>query len=619
MFRLLAVRGARLHTSARRATRAPLFEITNVTIPGMQSVVGRDTPGLSWTIRDEGRDECWAIVGPSGEAGGAVRRSLCALLLGDARARYADDASSLHPPVHRFLADEAPQQAIAHVAFGTRTSSGGEFVDYSTRYGSIRGEDRVTLLESLLESVGVYIGTVAQQHMRPDPLAPAGSESASGLGVLKWPSEAAKQEAVNAAHAALERIRTSAPLLRIDETLLQRPVVALSNGQTRRARILRALISGAQMVVLDEPFTGLDPPTRAKVASLFSEVHAKRMPRICLVLREQDEIPSFVTHLLRVDDEGRVALGPVASVDAPPPTAYAPGGYDLVLANNAAGLGVGDTAQAPLVAMHDVSIAYGGEPVLRNVSLTLCPGARLVLVGDNGSGKTTLLSLLLGDNPRSYALDASQLALFGAARDAPSNAHVLLQKRMGHLSPELYNAFPRKSLEAGGLTVAEAVASGFDGIFTRRPITDERKERVYTLLSLFADVLVPAARNEQSTPFANVEALAEASFASLTHGSQALCLLLRAIVHRPPFLVLDEPFQGMSTRQAARAREFLDAGLAPSSDAWWLAGMSESEQATDTAWRQRLALVTVSHYESEWLRTCGRLLRLRQGYVVEQM
>ena len=622
--RLVWLRGGRasLHTSVRAATaRPPLFHLENAAIPHAKSVGGTPAQGLSWTIEDLGKDQCWAVIGPSGETGGAVRNALRALLLGESRARRADEDKSLHAPAHRFLesSGQAPQHAIAHVSFGTRPSQSGDFVDYSTRYGSIRGEDRVTLLESLLESLGVYTGIVAQQHMRPDPLASDDSESASGIGLLKWPNEEARRKAKEDAHAALARIRETAPLLHIDEALLQRPVVALSNGQTRRARILRALVSGAQFVVLDEPFTGLDPVTRDDISRLFSEVHGARRPRLLLILREQDQVPSFITHALRIDDEGHIVHGHMDEVAPAPSTAYAPGSYERVQANYAAGTGVGDATQPPVVEMHDVSIEYGGVRVLNNISLTLRPGARLVLVGDNGSGKTTLLSLLLGDNPRSYALDASQLALFGAARDAPRNAHVLLQRRMGHLSPELFNAFPRRSLEAGGLTVEEAVASGFDGIFTRRKLTPERRARVHQLLGLFVDVLVAHEQYSTGAAFGRVEALAESSFASLTHGSQALVLLLRAIVHRPQFVVLDEPFQGMSAKQSARAREFLDGGVVPTSDGFWMEGLSEEEQAQERAWRQKLVLVMVSHYHSEWLLSCGRLLRLQRGHAVEQL
>lgn len=526
------------------------------------------------------------------------------ILLGRVRPRIAGDLTKQHAPVHVSL----PVQSMAHVSFETRPSATGDFVDYGIRYGSIRGTDRVTLFEHLMESCGIYTGSIARQHMRPDPLAPSQDDT----GLLKWQSELERQSLIQEAEHVQARIHEMAPLLGL-EALLTRPVIALSNGQTRRARILQALLAGAECVVMEEPFTGLDPPTRRDVSSLFESLHAQRVPRFMMFLREQDPMPDFVTHVLRVNELGEVTqLGRTTSTVSCAKAAYPPGGYDVVKRNASAGQGVGHQTESPILSMRDISLSYGSSHVLQHVSLTLWPGSRMVLVGDNGSGKTTLLSLLLGDHPRSFAIPACQWSLFGRARDAPQNAHVLLQKRLGHLSPELYNAFPRKSLEKGGLTVADAVSSGFDGIFTYRRRTETQMARVHQLLSLFVAELV--SRTSNSSNATSKETLADMPFMHLTHGSQALVLLLRAVVHRPALLVLDEPFQGMSSRQLAKARAFLDA----SSDAWVYEGMTKEEQDIDRAWRERLAMVIVSHYEAEWPLSCGRLLRLSAGRVIEQ-
>lgn len=460
-----------------------------------------------------------------------------------------------------------------------------------------------------MEACGIYTGTIAQQHMRPDPLAPRQDET----GLLKWESDEVREAMVHSAREMYARIHAMAPLLDLT-SLLTRPVIALSNGQTRRARILQALVAGAQWIIMEEPFTGLDPPTRRDVSQLLATLHAQRVPRISVFLREQDTLPEFVTHVLRLNEQGEVTqLGPKTTAMVAPPTAYPNGGYEVVQRNARHGLGTGRQDEPPIVSMKDVCLSYGETDVLQHVSLDLKPGSRMVLVGDNGSGKTTLLSLLLGDHPRSFAIPADQLSLFGRARDAPQNAHVLLQKRLGHLSPELYNAFPRKSLEAGGLSVAEVVSSGFDGIFTYRRRSQAQMDRVHQLLHLFASELVTL--NESGPNTSGSEAIAQAPFANLTHGSQALVLLLRAMVHRPALLVLDEPFQGMSARQCAKARAFLDAGP---NEQWVQDGLSAQEQAIDRAWREQLVLVIVSHYETEWPLSCGRLLRLAQGHVVEQ-
>jgi len=56
------------------------------------------------------------------------------------------------------------------------------------------------------------------------------------------------------------------------------------------------------------------------------------------------------------------------------------------------------TAEPPALLVKDLSFAYDRSlpPVLRDISVTVKPGARLLLVGDNGAGKTTLLRILAG-------------------------------------------------------------------------------------------------------------------------------------------------------------------------------------------------------------------------------
>jgi ABC transport system ATP-binding/permease protein len=60
-------------------------------------------------------------------------------------------------------------------------------------------------------------------------------------------------------------------------------------------------------------------------------------------------------------------------------------------------------ARAPLLQLNDVSLTFGGNPVLDGVSLTVQPGDRIALVGRNGSGKSTLMKLMAGCMSRTAA------------------------------------------------------------------------------------------------------------------------------------------------------------------------------------------------------------------------
>src|SRR5581483_10458304 len=91
-----------------------------------------------------------------------------------------------------------------------------------------------------------------------------------------------------------------------------------------------------------------------------------------------------------------------------------------------------------------------------------------------------------------------------------------------------------------------------------------------------------------------IAGLAERPFARLSTGEQRLVLLVRALVKRPPLLVLDEPFQGLDASAGARARDWLDGRLEPGQ-----------------------TLLFVSHHPEEIPRTVDRRLRLEGGRVVE--
>ncbi|SPO26891.1 related to ABC transporter family members [Ustilago trichophora] len=597
----------------------PIFKLENALLSSSPS----STP-LNWTINDAGNSECWAIIAPASQAGGAVRRELISILSGQLRPRLSP-SNLQHPPPHPFLSSTSNQtslhatKAIKHVSFATKigasSSSSNDFTNYSARYGAIREGDRITLYERLMDLLDCPVGLIAAQKLVPDPF--TSSSPLDQVGLFKYKSASERQQALRKATQADKIIKSMAPLLLIDEELLHRPVIALSNGQTRRARILSSLISGAEMVVLEEPFSGIDAGTRVKLNTLFEDLHAKRRPRLVLVLREQDAVPELVTHVLKVDDDGEItSIGPrnsdPCSCSSTHKTEPAPGGPHIILSNSRSNTGTGDKSSPPLVNLNNVSIVYGEKTVLDRITFSIHPGQRVILAGDNGSGKTTLLALLLGDHPKSFSFDSETLSLFSHARDHPSNARMLLNRRLGHLSPELYNAFPRRSVCQGGLTVGEVIASGFENVFARRRYTHSQKHRVYALLEHFHD-LIKSPHHQTSKHDSDIATVSNTGFSNLSNGSQALVLFLRSIVSNPPLLVLDEPFQAMDKNQVHRTTAFLDhPHLFP-------IGSSPHQILADLQQRSSIAIILVSHYQDEWPKTFGSLLRLSHGKVVERI
>ncbi|GAA5827324.1 hypothetical protein JCM3770_000344 [Rhodotorula araucariae] len=510
-------------------------------------------PSLSLTVDDA---DCWAILAPASSS--PTRAALLATLRHHVRFDPISSASypilATLPPVDR-PADEGGPRArtvddlIQFVSFKTRLGRSGAFDDYTARYYSIRDEDKLTV----------------RQHLR---------------------------EATGAGDAAIEQ---QARALRM-ETFLDLPLITLSNGQTRRARILRALLAQPELLILEEPFTGLDAPSRELLTTLLAGLHAARAPRVLLVLRPQDALPPFVTHVALADATGprTLALGPrdevlagsearalVAAGEAQRAASRAGGEERRRAGERAASAAEGKRA---LVCLRGVNVTYGrkgeGEVerrILRDVDWTIREGERWLLAGHNGSGKSTLLAMILGDHPRSFTEDVT---LFDKPRYQQATA--TLQQNIGHVSPEIFNAFPRKH-GPEALTAYDAIVTGFESVYSYRRATAAQAASISALLERFAHPLVTA------------EFLA-APFGALSAGDQSLVLVLRALVKRPQLVVLDEPFAGMDRRTVERVQRFLDDGL-----------------------DQSQAVVMITHFEEEVPASINRVLRLEEGRVVERV
>ena len=214
--------------------------------------------------------------------------------------------------------------------------------------------------------------------------------------------------------------RRLAPLFRLDE-LTDRPFLALSNGETRRVLLARALLANPALLVLDDPCAGLDADRREQLKALLDELAAQGMA-LLVAVRHEDEIPSCVTKVVLV---GAVRQG--QDHHDPQDTHDAKDGPD------AKGGPVPSGAPGtPVVELRDIRIAFGRRKLFDGFSWTVRRGERWVLHGPNGSGKTTLLSLITGDNPLAYANDVT---VFGTRR-GPGAELAKVRRRIGMVSPE---------------------------------------------------------------------------------------------------------------------------------------------------------------------------------------
>lgn len=321
-------------------------------------------------------------------------------------------------------------------------------------------------------------------------------------------------------------------LFRMD-LLLDKYVILLSSGELRKLKLTETLLSAPRVLIMDNPFIGLDAATRDQLRELLAAVAGEQQLQIILVLSKNDDIPPFITHVVEVRDK-RVL--PKRTLDEY--LGQRPPFPDHVLSPEKADAIVSlpykntEYHTHEVVGMHQVSIRYGRRTILKDLSWTVLNGERWALSGQNGAGKSTLLSLVCADNPQSYACDIS---LFGYARGSGESIWDI-KRHIGYVSPEMHRAYQRD------LPAIRIVASGLKdsvGLYVR---PDEAE---YDICRFWMDIF-------------GVGHLADHTFLKLSSGEQRLVLLARAFVKDPELLILDEPLHGLDMTNRRLVKDVIE-------------------------------------------------------------
>lgn len=341
------------------------------------------------------------------------------------------------------------------------------------------------------------------------------------------------------------------------EKILDRGLKYMSTGEIRRTLLARALLSKKKLLILSDPFAGLDSESRGILLDFFNMIASKQLieqkidstfPRIILIMERYVEIPNSITNVLefskgevsfcgtkedyekieserkihnlsKTQEERKEFAESVKKISAE---------VDTVM-------GVDTTVEIPdtLIEMNNVNVGWDDHKVLKDFSWSLHKNEHWLIRGPNGSGKTTFLELITGDNMQVFSND---IKLFGNRRGSGETIWDIKHK-LGIVSYRLHVEYRMVSS-----TLRNVIISGFhDSI---------------GLYELPSDIETSAA--DKWLELGGFKGRETEAFNNLSYGEQRAILILRAAVKCPPVLILDEPCHGLDEQFRQKILDLLE-------------------------------------------------------------
>ncbi len=480
------------------------------------SVKKNDNPVLqNITFLDHGTDH-WAITGTNGSG----KSTFLDLLAG----KIFPSGGKLYKDTNRKIVSVSRDYSFHRIV-------GNAYQYYQQRYNAYDAEVGPTLYEVLQNQV-LPLGTVDPASVTLPPLA----------------------------HSP-EKVEETAARFRVGH-LLQRKVTSLSNGETRRSLLTYWFLQKPDVILLDNPFSGLDTQSRNELKEILESMSEVQV----FLVADKRDIPANFKQAIRFEQGKIVFQGAVAELpdEVQPEIAHLSAKLRRIQELHTETLPDFHTA----LQLVDIKVNYGAKEVLSHISWEVKKGECWAVLGPNGSGKSTLMSLLTADNPQAYRND---IYLFDRKRGTGESIWDI-KKRLGFVSPELHLFFHK-------LTPAwKVVGSGFfDTMGLFRKLTEGQMTLIDAYLELFG-----------------IPHLKEKRLDQLSTGQQRTVLLLRALVKNPQLLVLDEPCQGLDHNQMVFFRETLN----------------------EIVTSQQKTLIYITHYAEEIPACVTKKLYLDEGRVV---
>lgn len=347
------------------------------------------------------------------------------------------------------------------------------------------------------------------------------------------------------------------------ESVLDKKIISLSSGELRKFLLIRVLLTRPKILIVDNPYIGLDEESRRSLDEMFTEMAELEGLQVILLLANPADIPNMVTHVMPVYD--KECLGVMTREEFMADTTLQEKLFPMPQQTPQLPSPVRKASQHQITfRMENVQVKHGNREIIKEINWEVRNGEKWGLLGPNGSGKSTLLSLVYADNPQSYS---NTIYLFDRRRGTGESIWEI-KERIGYVSPDMHLYYMED------IPTLQIVASGFfDSIGLFRRCTPQQAETVKQWMKTFG-----------------IESLADRSFLKLSSGEQRMALLARAFVKDPDLLILDEPLHGLDISSKRLASGIIEAFCR----------------------REGKTLIYVTHYPHEMPPSVNKIFRLKK-------
>lgn len=350
------------------------------------------------------------------------------------------------------------------------------------------------------------------------------------------------------------------------QPFLSRPAGKLSGGMKQKLGLCCALIHDPELLILDEPTTGVDPLARAQFWDLIRDIRRGR-PQMSVVVATayMDEAEGF-DWLVMMDDGQVLDSGtPAGLLQRTGKASLEEAFIDLLPAHKKQGYAPVQIPPLPedddniAIEARDLTMRFGDFTAVDHVNFRIRRGEIFGFLGSNGCGKSTTMKMLTGLLPASEG----QAWLFGH----PVDPHDLAtRRRVGYMS-QAFSLYSELSVEQNLVLHARLF----------HVAEDQVTGRVEEMLQRFG-----------------LQDVRDALPEKLPMGMRQRLSLAVAMVHKPELLILDEPTSGVDP--IAR-------------DNFW-------RHLIELSRRDRVTIFISTHFMNEALR-CDRMSMMHAGVVLD--